>query len=789
MLARLSFRAFLLLVSCTSLSLLAANVLSWRSGTRTQLSISRQLRTTTRGPLPGQNSTLLIPRSILLSSTSRQVLVGRPPGTTLHFTLGTLSMTEFALNWHHFVLQAKLSPAIIGAADAAFFRACEERSIPVAALHPAFDLRRGTLLDRPVDGGDNSGTATATSAVAGLEHPDRWQYFRHHRAFLRFGLLKASFIAQWLASGYSVLFSDLDVVWLSAGWESWAVPAAARLPEARLTALADVLLSTDELDVHADERSGSSPSGVLSDPSGGGQDGFGFGVHFGQLNTGVAFFRASIGAMALVSAWRRALVDRSDGDDQTTLHDVVRSSGLRSTLTDGAAMSSWREALRADAARAPADAVPPGAADAAAEAAAALDAASTASTVHTRDVLISSPQRQAGDTASNATGGGAQAGARATYPEARFSLGTLPARVVLSGHAQFVQHVASHDQLSSRAVPLPQHTPLAVHLTYQSGDTPQFALGKRQRAREAGLWVADPPEYYSEGAPFVQLDGPLYSEEERRAVEALHPESDPRRHLRLDALQRSVLRDLLALSLALNGTLVLPRLRCSCDRSWGLLASCRVPRDMGHPHGPSVMALPAVCPSDNHIDLERWRRRGLRFREPGFLEHPAVPQRIRDAAVFVAVRRSFGPEASPGSSARRFSARLLAGTPMSAVLDAVHRANGAAGVVEIDVAGLRLLCKWLGSADANRRFNEVMRDALAAKHDFCTQEANPHFPGWRHFDPARHRLNCSRGFAPPTDYSPAPRDATAGAFQETCRHNVAERPSSELQVSVTPRSP
>jgi hypothetical protein len=39
--------------------------------------------------------------------------------------------------------------------------------------------------------------------------------------------------------------------------------------------------------------------------------------------------------------------------------------------------------------------------------------------------------------------------------------------------------------------------------------------------------------------------------------------------MHLDAIQRAALRDLLALATALNATLILPPLYCSCDRYWG----------------------------------------------------------------------------------------------------------------------------------------------------------------------------------------------------------------------------
>jgi hypothetical protein len=58
--------------------------------------------------------------------------------------------------------------------------------------------------------------------------------------------------------------------------------------------------------------------------------------------------------------------------------------------------------------------------------------------------------------------------------------------------------------------------PFSVHLTYQYGDTGQYAYGKRERMRQAGIWHSDPESYYTDGkflvipdvGAQVQFDGP-----------------------------------------------------------------------------------------------------------------------------------------------------------------------------------------------------------------------------------------------------------------------------------------
>ena len=70
--------------------------------------------------------------------------------------------------------------------------------------------------------------------------------------FLEMGLVKVAFLWELLAVGFSVLISDLDVVWLNGHWQRWMThsdqthPA---VPEAALIAAADVLVTTDGLDV------------------------------------------------------------------------------------------------------------------------------------------------------------------------------------------------------------------------------------------------------------------------------------------------------------------------------------------------------------------------------------------------------------------------------------------------------------------------------------------------------------------------------------------------------------
>ena len=376
----------------------------------------------------------------------------------------------------------------------------------------------------------------------------------------------------------------------------------------------------------------------------------------------------------------------------------------------------------------------------------------------TRDVFLSGArwapcaEEEATDVDDSNNGGGSlrgpgsRAGARArqgSCAPVRITLGTLPARLFAGGHGFFFQRVAQ-----PAGPGLPQHEVQAVHLTFSFGDASEYAYGKRQRAREAGLWTQDDASYFgADGSSrFLRLIGPTFSADERRAIEAAHPEESPQRHLLLDAAQRVLVRDLLALAQALNASLILPPLRCACDRTWWLLKRCR------HPLASPSWSLPFACPQDAMYDVARWQRGRIAYRESSFLASPRLAHGITQNAVRVFVRANAG-SAAPGSAEAALTASLSPGTAMVDVLPRVLHVNPRARLVEISRRDLGGLSRWLGSREANKKFNErVVGDLLAHdRADFCTEEANPSFTSWAQWEQNGRRpaLNCSKGFAPP----------------------------------------
>lgn len=76
------------------------------------------------------------------------------------------------------------------------------------------------------------------------------------------GLVKVAFLWELLSMDFSVLISDLDVVWLNGHWKRWmSWEFEPPLPEASFIALADILVTTDELDVARDTMGKRPPAG------------------------------------------------------------------------------------------------------------------------------------------------------------------------------------------------------------------------------------------------------------------------------------------------------------------------------------------------------------------------------------------------------------------------------------------------------------------------------------------------------------------------------------------------
>lgn len=186
----------------------------------------------------------------------------------------------------------------------------------------------------------------------------------------------------------------------------------------------------------------------------------------------------------------------------------------------------------------------------------------------------------------------------ATTAEGPLRVFILPMDQFAGGHVYFVQR---YPQLHNK-------TAFMVHTTYQFS----HSFGKRERLREEGLWLTDDDAYYS-GGNFLKVSSFLPDElRDGQTVET---------HLSLSMHYRKTLRAAFAIGEVLNRTVIMPELKCACDRWWGnILPSCIIPG------AESSMSLPFTCPMD-HLFFLTVRR-----------AHP-TPQRANADTDVVLVRR------------------------------------------------------------------------------------------------------------------------------------------------------
>ena len=643
---------------------------------------------------------------LIFNSKARLTFHGLAPAreTTLHVTLATVGMADWVHSWREHATAVGIAPLIVGAADATMLELCEARW-KLASV----------------------GLANATTPAPAQ------QYVRHHSSFLRMGLLKVRLLVALLTPGFSVLMSDLDVIWLGGDWREWMLPPARNVTaryaaEAALLHHADVLVSTDELDALTDAADLTKGPGDLGWHS--------YGMRC-ELNTGIMYFRGGArGALALAHAWgsriAHAIATRTPSHDQVEFLQLVRGAHVASVSKDAGVWAAWVADVAAAAEEAPSP---------------------RAVTAVTRDVFRSAdawPTHErcadAHDLAFESDGActrSSSTGAIHDDGAAHWTIGTLPAAHFASGHYWFAQAGWADERVAA-----PRAALQALHLTFGFGDGADGPHGKRQRAREAGMWWADDDRYYGMGSNelFLRLHGQAYDEAERVVIDAAHPEHSPQRHVELAAVQLRTVLELLALAAALNATLIMPPLLCACDRYWGLLRSCR------HPDAPPSMRLPFRCPMDSMLDVARWQASGVRFREAGFLSNLRIPPDVHREVVRVVARSNAG-RAREGSAEARFAVALPPGAPMAQVLPQVRAANPGVRVVEIGLDDLRrLVCTPRGGAafsTAGAFEERAVRALLTAPSiAFCPAEMNLAFPGWSRWDGNTPPLNCSRGLAP-----------------------------------------
>ncbi|KAK3267673.1 hypothetical protein CYMTET_23785 [Cymbomonas tetramitiformis] len=354
--------------------------------------------------------------------------------------------------------------------------------------------------------------------------------------------------------------------------------------------------------------------------------------------------------------------------------------------------------------------------------------------------------------------------------------GVLPMVEFLNGHSFFVTQL--HKKYNTK--------PVALHATYQFGDTPEYSYGKRERLRQAGIWWVENDQFYAGNYLVINgdmMEGFNASDVALHAWEPVEPSAfatsrDPTGtgdggvslHLQADALQRRRLQDAFALAHLLGRTLVLPTLKCHCDRYWWLLHGCRTP-------GAERMPLPYECPMDHVFEPSMWFKANLHFRQAGFLQSSRLPKAVLNSRAklpqnlckcqseaaneeklaqceheywgtlraddTLEYAPGEGKVATHGQAVHKDAYHLHPMTmPESAAASPEDAKLKQARILEVDVKALDTFC-WSGNA----QFDRSMRAALDMHTGFCPRELNKIPPNWK---PETHPLNCSWGYTVPT---------------------------------------
>ena len=228
------------------------------------------------------------------------------------------------------------------------------------------------------------------------------------------------------------------------------------------------------------------------------------------------------------------------------------------------------------------------------------------------------------------------------------------------------------------------------------------------------------------------------------------PERNPNRHLLIDALQRRLVHNAMALGRALRRKVIMPRMYCWCDRFWNVMADCRLP-------GVSAeqLPLPFHCPFDHVYDLEKWVHSDAPFREYSFLNNSRIPDADKRDRVRLGVRGASDGSGGEGLSAAGERAVVLL-NPGASYADAAKELRGAghngAYVVDISARSLELLCETLGDGAKNKEFNDIMHTVLGVAEQvrYCDEAENPTYGKGPHaYDEWLNPINCTWGFHRP----------------------------------------
>jgi len=196
--------------------------------------------------------------------------------------------------------------------------------------------------------------------------------------------------------------------------------------------------------------------------------------------------------------------------------------------------------------------------------------------------------------------------------DGNLSLGALPLPLFMNGHGYFVQ--AAHRSL--------QVSPFAVHATYSLDN--HDGVAKRQRFREAGLWLADGEEYFR--GRFLALNASV-PPAVAAALGAARSAGQSPNHIGVHAAALrgylAELRDALALARALRRTLVLPRWTCYVDKLWAGSDNI-IGMGFMYPGSQDAPFLPFACPMDHVLSPAAWAKAEVDYRDAAILDQPQL---------------------------------------------------------------------------------------------------------------------------------------------------------------------
>lgn len=649
-----------------------------------------------------------------------------PPGSTVVLTFGTVGVLDFLLNWYgHVEAIPEMEPVLVAALDREVLAAAAARGAR-AFLAPQWEIiaDRGFTPER--------------------QHRAATDYFRGDlSAFKKMGYVKALTLAALLARGHSALVSDVDVVFLRHPWGVIDAPGKPRLapPATPAPEPADLLVGTDNVELARDTL----PHRLLES----------------EINTGLLFARASPTMAAFVREWALRCLHTRDGHDQQELNHLLKGCY---PVEPAAGAAGAREPADRHLDSCTLEPFPPTlvlAAEGGADGGARVWIGNRTYARADPDVPARGThgardrRRLARDEASLRALAAAGVRPLQWMWHGRLRAGVLPMRLFTGGHPYFVQHVASRPGAPA---------PVAVHLSWGFGDL----YGKRERLREMGWWREERAAHFAEGS-FVRVLGVerLYeravapwaavaavcapSDTDARAC--WHParlvdpdlaraRRDPRAaidpaapQLAAQAALRRALRNGFALAEASGRTLVLPELRCYCERFWWLLQDCRVA-------GAEDMALPFVCPFDFVFEPYWWDTLGVQRRHASFWTDPRVPAALLASTARLRIKgdgdgggetggeggAGGGDGGGDGLRGQRpvVTAYARHGPDAAARAVAAVPAAASARVLEIDALELASLgsCSERGEG-ARVAFNDKMARLLGGHSvEYCSRERN-----------------------------------------------------------------